>query len=325
MEPHTTAIESFNTNHAAYDKFRPSFDDKIVDEFLSDLLLRDHTTNKHHTDKRILEIAAGTGKFTKSLVARGWDGANDNLIVVEPSSGMLESFRQNLPRVRAYESSSYQIPLADGSVDAVIVAQGFHWFSDIASLKEINRVLDENGTFGCIWNFDCPSVEAQGLLGDATVKYIFTDGNTDFANLVELTPDLPTKPFDIATEYFRQSKWAVPVGRYVYSFDTQVPQYRRGDWRRLLDSAESREYFSPILHENFAFLSEEIEWDGVYKLWETRSYITKLSKSEKASIKAHIEHLLRANTTEADRKEADGKIMLTRTVGCHTVVTRAIK
>lgn len=325
MEPHKTAITSFDTNHATYDKFRPSFDDKIVDAFLSDLLLRERTTNKYYTDKRILEIAAGTGKFTKSLVARGWDGANDNLIVVEPSSGMLESFRRNLPGVRAYKSSSYQIPLADNSVDAVIVAQGFHWFSDLESLKEINRVLVKDGTFGCIWNFDCPSVEAQGLLGDATVRYIFAGDNTNFTNLVELTPNLPTKPFDIATEFFRQSKWAVPVGQYVYSFDMQVPQYRRGDWRRLLDSTESHEYFSSILHENFAFLSEEIEWDAVYKLWETRSYITKLSESEKASIKAHIEHLLRQNTTEADLKEADGKIMLTRTVGCHTVVTRAIK
>ncbi|KAL7664186.1 Methyltransferase type 11 domain-containing protein [[Candida] zeylanoides] len=325
MEPHKTAITSFDTNHATYDKFRPSFDDKIVDAFLSDLLLRERTTNKYYTDKRILEIAAGTGKFTKSLVARGWDGANDNLIVVEPSSGMLESFRRNLPGVRAYKSSSYQIPLADNSVDAVIVAQGFHWFSDLESLKEINRVLVKDGTFGCIWNFDCPSVEAQGLSGDATVRYIFAGDNTNFTNLVESTPNSPTKPFDIATEFFRQSKWAVPVGQYVYSFDTQVPQYRRGDWRRLLDSTESHEYFSSISHENFAFLSEEIEWDAVYKLWETRSYITKLSESEKASIKAHIEHLLRQNTTEADLKEADGKIMLTRTVGCHTVVTRAIK
>ena len=45
----------------------------------------------------------------------------------------------------------------DNSVDAVIIAQGFHWFSDLESLKEIYRILKPEGKLGLIWNFDYTS------------------------------------------------------------------------------------------------------------------------------------------------------------------------
>ena len=44
------------------------------------------------------------------------------------------------------------IPLATGSVDAVVVGQAFHWFDVPACLDEIARVLRPGGGLAMLWN-----------------------------------------------------------------------------------------------------------------------------------------------------------------------------
>ena len=41
--------------------------------------------------------------------------------------------------------------LPDASVDVVIAAQSFHWFTNRAALKEFHRVLTSRGSFGMVW------------------------------------------------------------------------------------------------------------------------------------------------------------------------------
>ena len=41
--------------------------------------------------------------------------------------------------------------LPDASVDVVIAAQSFHWFTNRAALEEIHRVLIPNGPFAVLW------------------------------------------------------------------------------------------------------------------------------------------------------------------------------
>jgi ubiquinone/menaquinone biosynthesis C-methylase UbiE len=121
---HSTSLNSFNANHTLYDKLRPEFDPKFVAKFFQSLSLT--------KGQAILELAAGTGKFTRELMNHGYA---DELIIVDPSEGMLESFKKNFPALESRIGSSYEIPLDDSSVDSVIVAQGFHWFSDEESLR----------------------------------------------------------------------------------------------------------------------------------------------------------------------------------------------
>ncbi|MGH2866636.1 MAG: class I SAM-dependent methyltransferase, partial [Solirubrobacteraceae bacterium] len=45
-----------------------------------------------------------------------------------------------------------QIPLADAELDAVVVAQAFHWFDARPAAAEIHRVLRPDGRLGVIWN-----------------------------------------------------------------------------------------------------------------------------------------------------------------------------
>ncbi|KAK9479032.1 S-adenosyl-L-methionine-dependent methyltransferase [Lipomyces japonicus] len=144
---HPVSLSAFNSNHENYDKYRPTHYKPAVDSLISHLKLKQGDT--------VIDLAAGTGKFTELLIPHGF-----NLSAVEISDGMLESLRKNFPNIKSRKGSSYYIPVQDSSVDAVLSAQAFHWFADLKSLSEIHRVLKPNGKLGLIWNFD-PSVPGE--------------------------------------------------------------------------------------------------------------------------------------------------------------------
>ncbi|HEY1479079.1 MAG TPA: class I SAM-dependent methyltransferase, partial [Gaiellales bacterium] len=92
-------------------------------------------------------LAAGTGKLTASLVERGY-----RVTAVEPLPGMRAQLAHDLPGVDALDGRAEQIPLADGSVNLVCVAQAFHWFEPVPALDEIARVLLPGGRLALLWN-----------------------------------------------------------------------------------------------------------------------------------------------------------------------------
>lgn len=96
---------------------------------------------------RVLDLGAGTGKLTAALVAMGVE-----VTAVEPDPAMLDQLRSVLPRVRAVPGSAEAIPLADRSVDAVVVGNAMHWFDMRAAGPEIARVLVPHGLLSGLWN-----------------------------------------------------------------------------------------------------------------------------------------------------------------------------
>jgi SAM-dependent methyltransferase len=110
----------------------------------------------------VLDLAAGTGALTGGLVAAGV-----TTTAIEPDPEMLAELRRRLPGVPTAVGRAEAIPLADGSVDAVLVATAFHWFDPDAALAEIARVLRPGGVLGLLYNLDDTSVpwvaELEGL------------------------------------------------------------------------------------------------------------------------------------------------------------------
>jgi SAM-dependent methyltransferase len=114
----------------------------------------------------VLDLGAGTGKLTRLLAS-----AFDRVIAVEPADPMRHLLVRLCPEAEARAGNGRQIPLPDGSVDAVFAAEAYHWFDDDRSLAEIARVLHVHGALVLMWNLPAgpwePSIAAvEALLRD---------------------------------------------------------------------------------------------------------------------------------------------------------------
>lgn len=96
---------------------------------------------------RVLDLGAGTGKLTATLVGLGAD-----VVAVEPDPAMLAELRRALPAVRALPGSAEAIPLPDASVDAVLAGNALHWFDMAVAGPEMARVLAPRGVLAGLWN-----------------------------------------------------------------------------------------------------------------------------------------------------------------------------
>jgi ubiquinone/menaquinone biosynthesis C-methylase UbiE len=97
--------------------------------------------------RRVLDLAAGTGKLTADLVARGLD-----VVAVEPAPQMLAQLVARLSTVDARAGSAEHTGLPDQDVDAVLIAAALHWFERPAADHEIARVLRPGGVVGVMVN-----------------------------------------------------------------------------------------------------------------------------------------------------------------------------
>ncbi len=126
---------SFGSAAAAYERGRPSYPPEAIDWLLP------------AGARQVLDLGAGTGKLTTRLVERGLD-----VVAVDPIPEMLEVLRASLPGTRALLGTAEGIPLPDNSVDAVLVAQAWHWVDADRAIPEVARVLRPGGRLGLVWN-----------------------------------------------------------------------------------------------------------------------------------------------------------------------------
>jgi SAM-dependent methyltransferase len=138
-DPRRERSLSFGSQAAAYERGRPSYPPEAVDWLLA--------PTDTWVARDVLDLGAGTGKLTTRLVERGL-----TVIAVDPIAEMLEMLRTALPDTPALLGSAEQIPLPDNAVDAVLVAQAWHWFDQERAVAEIARVLRPGGRLGVLWN-----------------------------------------------------------------------------------------------------------------------------------------------------------------------------
>jgi SAM-dependent methyltransferase len=125
---------SFGSVARDYDRYRPGYPSEGIEWVLGSHRLR------------VLDLAAGTGRLTRSLVELGHD-----VVAVEPDEQMIDVLRDAVD-VEVHAGTAENIPLSDASVDAVMVGQAFHWFDAPKALAEISRVLVSHGAVGLLWN-----------------------------------------------------------------------------------------------------------------------------------------------------------------------------
>jgi SAM-dependent methyltransferase len=130
---HPAAAAGFGRAAAAYERGRPGYPDDAVDRLVAAL-----------PGRRVVDLAAGTGKLTRALAARGCD-----VVAVEPVAEMRALIESP---AHAIDGVAEATGLPAASADAVTVAQAFHWFDAPRALAEIHRVLRAGGVLALIWN-----------------------------------------------------------------------------------------------------------------------------------------------------------------------------
>ena len=133
------AQRGFQAGAAAYERGRPGYPREAIEWLVRQLSLAPERT--------VLDIGAGTGKPTRELVATG-----AQVVAIEPVPAMREQLERAVAAARALDGTAEALPVGDGSVDAITVAQAFHWFDVTRALAEFHRVLRPAGRFVLIWN-----------------------------------------------------------------------------------------------------------------------------------------------------------------------------
>ena len=146
---HEVARRGFGREADAYERSRPSYPDDAVEWLVRHLRMSRESV--------VVDLAAGSGKLTRLLVATGAD-----VIAVEPVEAMRRLLHRLLPLVPAVAGTAEALPVKASSLDAVCVAQAFHWFDAEAAFAELARVLRAGGRVGMVWNVRDRSVDWVG-------------------------------------------------------------------------------------------------------------------------------------------------------------------
>ena len=153
---------AFEGAAAVYEQARPGYPAEAVDWMRDTLALA--------PGRRVLDLAAGTGKLTRALVPSG-----AHVIAVEPVDAMRRTLASSLrhtgtgtgtdtgtdtgtgtgtgdPATSVVAAVAQALPVGDGTLDAVTVGQAFHWFATDETVVELHRALRAGGGLCLVWN-----------------------------------------------------------------------------------------------------------------------------------------------------------------------------
>jgi SAM-dependent methyltransferase len=136
MAVHPLAAQ-FASVAGAYERGRPEYPIGAIGAIAAELGLRPGAP--------VLDLAAGTGKLSRALLAAGLE-----VIGVEPLASLRAVLVEKIGAERVRDGVAEEIPLDDESVDAVTVADAFHWFDHARAVPEIRRVLRPGGGLAVI-------------------------------------------------------------------------------------------------------------------------------------------------------------------------------
>ena len=165
----------------------------------------------------VLDLAAGTGKLTRALLAARLD-----VVAVEPLQEMRARLVPYAGAERVREGRAEAIPAAVASFDAVTVADAFHWFDAAAAVAEIARVLRPRGGLavitatpdwsGASWAHDVGSLIAElrpshpQFEGPSWQSYVDRSGFWEHPREVRVTVAQAAGP-DRVLDYVASMSW----------------------------------------------------------------------------------------------------------------------
>jgi len=135
--------DRFTGKTEKYVQFRPHYSEHVLQHLFEQVGVQQEDI--------VADIGAGTGIFTKELLKKGLQ-----VVAVEPNDEMRQALIDQLvtqdARLTVSQGSAENTGLDDNSVNHIVCAQAFHWFDQIKTREEFNRILAPSGQVVLIWN-----------------------------------------------------------------------------------------------------------------------------------------------------------------------------
>ena len=251
---------------SAYDTYRPSYPEEAVSKLVEELKIAGKD------DAVVADMAAGTGKFTELLARRP---EKFKILAIEPHDGMrAELDKKRLAGVEVIKGTAEDLSaLADDSLDAMIVAQAFHWFATMDVLKVFYRVIKPTGTLGMIWNIE---------------------------------------EYNAPKSWETSSSWEAKVRDLTWTRDDNRPRYRHEKWRQVFDEQLKGDpmsllsladpLFSMPLGENSIPFETWLEKEDIFKRYMTISHNAILEGEEREKTRKIFFDAIDADDVKTDEK-----------------------
>jgi SAM-dependent methyltransferase len=211
----------------------------------------------------VLDLGAGSGKLTRLLVERF-----DRAIAVEPDPAMRGLLALHAPRAELHDGSAESIPLGDGSVDAVFVAEAFHGFDGERALAEIARVVRPRGKLALLWNVPAGPTEPA------------VDHVEDLLRTLA-PPDVAYDPVDLNSRRYASGAWRAAFAGSAFEKlrDAALDNPQTVDRAGLVAFYESMGWFGDLPEHERAQLAERIlamlDAEHYRRSWKTRVHWTR--------------------------------------------------
>jgi SAM-dependent methyltransferase len=286
---HPSASSGFSKeNIDRYEHGRPNYSQEAIDQIL-ELLAKTSPSSPSARDIHLLpssasqsspcsllEIGAGTGKFTNSFLQRAQEKnhlwpwfKNCKYLALEPSE-FIEKLHSLPFHIEVQKGVAEDIPAENETMDGVMVAQAFHWMSNEKSLREIHRVLKPHCPLVLIWN-----------------------------------------GYDDQVDWIQQFQKQIILPRY----PADTPKYQSGDWENVFRGPLGSSLFSP-LQKFFSYHSIQGDASMVVNRALSTSVISNQSEEIQREVEREVLDLISSHpdTRDIPRDSPEGFTMRYQTL-----------
>ena len=166
-------------------------------------------------------------------------------------------FKQNFQNTSIQDGLSTKIPFKDNFFQIVFIAQAFHWFSNIESLREIYRVLKP---------------QSKCDYGKSGLVLLFNIEDNKHATYMQ-------ELFDLWSQY-----------------DKVIPSvYYKLDWKQIFETNEAKTLFSDVSMDYSANKEVYLPIPDVWNRMLSKSFIATLEEEERMNVKKKVDAIVERN------------------------------
>ena len=219
----------FGQQAEAYDRFRPTYPDAVIDELLGPV----------PADLDVLDVGCGTGIASRQMAQRG-----AKVLGVELASQMAEIARGHGIEVEIAAFEGWDA--AGRTFDRVTSAQAWHWLDLPVATTKAASVLRPGGRLGLIWNAGYQPDDLADALDEVYASVVPRGGHRLFRGYAaDRSSDMRT---GLGLEIDAVS--AVPdFGAPTEKWFPWTRTYRRDEWLDQLHSRSDHAALDPTVRE----------------------------------------------------------------------------